>query len=86
MDGKIRKLRGSNMDIDFSCADFGDAQCPWNQAEHTEEHRCAVKNTSICPYFCGVQYLDSVLCSYPHKTLDVLSQEEIDRDMGEIQD
>jgi 8-oxo-dGTP pyrophosphatase MutT (NUDIX family) len=30
----------------------------------------AVKNISICKYFCGVKYLDSVLCSYPHGNKD----------------
>lgn len=84
MDGRIRQLRGANLDIDFSCAEFGDSKCPWNEAEGTEEHRCAVKNTSICPYFCGVRYLDSVLCGYPHETREVLSQDEADRDFSEI--
>ena len=41
--------------------------CPWNQAEATQAHRCAVKNVSICPYFCGIEYLDTVLCCYPHQ-------------------
>ncbi len=85
MDKRVRQLRGGNLDIDFSCADFGDSRCPWNEAEHTGEHRCAVKNTSICPYFCGVRYLDSVLCSYPYGTLDVLTGDELDRDIREIQ-
>ena len=84
MDNRIKKLMGSNMDIDFSNADFGNSACPWNVAENTNEHKCAVKNTSICPYFCGVQYLDSVLCSYPNETLTVLSRDEIDRDMEEL--
>jgi hypothetical protein len=39
--------------------------CPWNLAEGTQAHRCAVKNVSICPYFSGVETLDTVLCSYP---------------------
>ena len=33
-------------------------------------HKCAVKNISICKFFCGVKYLDSVLCSYPHGNKD----------------
>jgi len=82
MDSKINKLIGSNMDIDFSNTDFGNSQCPWNVAEETNKHRCAVKNKSICKYFCGVQYLDSVLCSYPHETLSVLKEDEMDRKMS----
>ncbi len=81
MTDRIRKLIGSNMDIDFSNKDFGESVCPWNVDDKTDAHRCAVKNTSICKYFCGVQYLDSVLCSYPHENLTVLSPNEVDRDM-----
>jgi hypothetical protein len=59
------------MDIDLATAP-GNIQweqdlCPWNQAEATQEHRCAVKNVSICPYFCGIEVLDTVLCSYPYQ-------------------
>ena len=39
--------------------------CPWNKADGTMTHKCAVKNVSMCPYFCGVKYLDILLCSYP---------------------
>ena len=81
MDNRIKKLKGSNMDIDFSNADFGNSKCPWNIAESTEEHKCAVKNISICKYFCGIHFLDSVLCSYPHKNISVFSMDEIDREM-----
>ena len=42
-------------------------KCPWNEAESTKEHKCAVKNISICPYFKGVEYEDKVLCTYPEK-------------------
>jgi len=66
----IRKLKGANMDIDLaSQADLTWQQdaCPWNAAEGTASHHCAVKNTSICPYFCGVEYIDTLLCSYPHE-------------------
>ncbi len=71
MDPRIRKLSGANMDIDLATP-AGDIQwqqdqCPWNVAEQTGTHRCAVKNVSICPYFCGIEYLDTVLCSYPHE-------------------
>ena len=46
--------------------------CPWNEAENTKEHKCAIKNTSICKFFCGIKYLDSVLCSYPFESKDVI--------------
>lgn len=69
----IRKLRGANMDIDLTTASeaisWDQARCPWNEVEGTDEHRCAVKNVSICPYFCGVEYLDQVLCCYPQEGL-----------------
>lgn len=81
MDSRVKKLKGSNMDIDFSIAAWGDSKCPWNVEENTNEHKCAVKNTSICKYFCGIQFLDSVLCSYPHQNMSVLSKDEIDREM-----
>lgn len=71
MDGKIQKLVGANMDIDLAtpAAQIGWHQdaCPWNQTESTQAHKCAVKNISICPYFCGVEYLDTLLCCYPHE-------------------
>ena len=81
MNSKIKRIIGANMDIDFSNLNFGNSQCPWNIAESTDEHMCAVKDTSICKYFCGIQYLDSVLCSYPYENLSVLKPDEIDRKM-----
>jgi hypothetical protein len=70
MDEIIRKLHGANMDIDLATPEgeigWNQDPCPWNAAEKTIQHRCAVKNISICPYFCGVEYLDTLLCSYPH--------------------
>lgn len=66
---EIKKLKGANMDIDLvsekSAIQWKQDLCPWNREESTNEHKCAVKNISICPYFCGVEYLDTVLCSYP---------------------
>ena len=82
MNNKIKKIIGANMDIDFSNPEFGNSQCPWNVTENTHEHRCAVKDTSICKFFCWIQFLDSVLCSYPNENLKVLSPEEIDREMN----
>ena len=81
MDNKVKKLKGSNMDIDFSIPAWGDSKCPWNLEENTNEHKCAVKNTLICKYFCGIQLLDSVLCSYPYEAKSVLLREEMDREM-----
>jgi hypothetical protein len=67
----IRKLKGANMDIDLATPqeliNWQQDGCPWNDAEGTKEHRCAVKNVSICPYFCGVEYLDILLCCYPNE-------------------
>ena len=63
------KLKGANMDIDLATPAgqiaWSQAKCPWNAVEATDLHRCAVKNISICPYFCGVEYLDTLLCCYP---------------------
>jgi hypothetical protein len=65
----IRKRNGANMDIDLATPEgaiaWAQDKCPWNQAERTDVHRCAVKNVSICPYFRGIEYLDTLLCSYP---------------------
>jgi hypothetical protein len=65
----MNKLTGANMDIDLATPvnqiSWQQAKCPWNTAEGTDQHRCAVKNVSICPYFCGVEYLDTLLCCYP---------------------
>jgi hypothetical protein len=59
------------MDIDLASSPGSIAwqqdYCPWNLAEHTDAHRCAVKNVSICPYFCGVEYMDTLLCCYPNE-------------------
>jgi len=66
----IIKLAGANMDIDLTSGEdqisWVQAGCPWNQAEGVIDHHCAIKNIKICPYFCGVEYLDTVLCSYPN--------------------
>jgi hypothetical protein len=66
----IQKLSGANMDIEMatptSKVKWEQDNCPWNVADGTDEHKCAHKNISICPYFCGVEYLDTLLCCYPH--------------------
>lgn len=68
---RIRKLKGANMDIDISSLEgsirWEQDKCPWNEAEKTDAHKCALKNVSICPYFCGVDYLDTLLCCYPNE-------------------
>jgi len=70
MNELIKKLNGANMDIDLAtpkdAISWEQDQCPWNEAEQTSVHQCAVKNVSICRYFCGVAYLDTLLCCYPH--------------------
>lgn len=75
---KIRELNGANMDIDLVSEnlDWAQAACPWNEVENTKDHKCAVKDTSICKYFCGIKYLDSVLCSYPYENSDVLGEKK----------
>ena len=68
--GKLEKLDGANMDIDLVSEDktsWKQMKCPWNEAEGTNIHKCAIKNVSICPYFCGIEYLDNVICCYPNK-------------------
>jgi hypothetical protein len=63
-------LDGANMDIDLVSQDntsWKQTACPWNAKEGTNEHKCAVKNVSICKYFCGIEYLDNVICCYPDK-------------------
>ncbi len=71
MDHLIRKLDGANMDIDLATPkeriQWKQDGCPWNETEGTDDHKCAVKNISICPYFCGIEYMDYVLCCYPNK-------------------
>ena len=71
----IKKYSGANMDIDLVSdnVNWDQSVCPWNEAENSREHKCAVKNTSICIYFCGIEYLDIVLCSYPHENTEVLN-------------
>jgi len=66
----IQKLKGGNIDIDLTSGkdiSWEQDKCPWNKADNTDEHKCAIKNTSICDYFCGIKYLDIVLCCYPNK-------------------
>lgn len=68
---KTKKLAGANMDIDLATDEkdisWKQDKCPWNEADNKNKHKCAIKNISICPYFCGVAYPDNVLCCYPNK-------------------
>lgn len=66
----IKKIGGANIDIDLVSSKkitWKQGECPWNKAEGNSKHRCAVKNISICDYFCGIEPWDTVLCSYPKK-------------------
>lgn len=69
MNTNIKKLIGANMDIDMFTpimdASWKQDRCPWNESENMVVHKCAVKSVSICPYFCGVEFMDTLLCSYP---------------------
>ena len=71
LNNMILKLDGANMDIDLVTPEdqivWEQDPCPWNTAESTLGHKCAVKNISICPYFCGIEYQDHVLCCYPNE-------------------
>jgi hypothetical protein len=71
VEAAMNRLTGANMDIDMatpvSQIPWQQVACPWNAREGTDQHRCAVKNISICPYFCGVEYLDTLLCCYPEE-------------------
>lgn len=76
---EVKVLDGANMDIDLISEDttsWKQTKCPRNQADWTNNHKCAVKNVSICEYFCGVQYLDNVVCCYLHKN-DSVDNEKI---------
>ncbi len=69
---KIIELKGANMDIDLTTSEnkisWKQDRCPWNIAEKSNEHKCAVKNVSVCKYFRGIKVsngsADIVLCAY----------------------
>ena len=55
------------MDIDLTSAEvvgWKQEECPWNKDDKTKEHKCAVKNVSICKYFKGIEPCDIVTCAY----------------------
>ena len=51
----MNELKGANMDIDLTTSqediEWKQDKCPWNETDGTKEHKCAVKNISICKYF-----------------------------------
>jgi hypothetical protein len=70
MTAPIRELLGGNMDIDLipkPDLTWKRKVCPWNEAEKSTSHKCAIKDTSICHYFKGIKPVDTVLCAYPEK-------------------
>jgi hypothetical protein len=69
----MKKLKGANMDIDLipnESVKWEQDKCPWNEAENINEHKCAVKNISLCKHFGGIEKLDKVICEYPNKEGD----------------
>ena len=63
----MKQLKGANMDINLTTQkdiSWKQDKCPWNEEENTNEHKCAVKNVSICKYFRGIKKPDIVLCGY----------------------
>jgi len=70
----MRRIGGANMDIDFSKTkgmDWMPGECPWGK-----NYKCAVKNTSICKYFEGVEKWDTLLCGYP-KEKGMISDDQL---------
>ena len=68
---RVRELKGANMDIDLlpnQKITWEQDTCPWNEAENTKEHKCAVKDISICKHFRGIKKPDIVLCAYSHES------------------
>jgi len=65
------ELVGGNMDIDLipnPNLNWTRELCPWNVAEGTNAHKCAVKDVSICRHFRGIRPPDTVVCMYPGTT------------------
>ena len=59
---KISEICGANMDVDLVSDNVGWEQSafPWSEAEQIKEQKCAVKDISVCKYFCGIRYLDTI--------------------------
>ena len=64
----IKELKGANIDIDLTSnpndIDWEQDKCPWNEAEGSDDHKCALKDISLCKFFKGIKHPDIVLCSY----------------------
>ena len=76
---EVKVLDWANMDIDLVSGDatsWKQMQCPWNIDDWTNIHTCAIKNISICKYFCGIQYVDNVLCCYPYENTLIDNKQE----------
>ena len=67
----MKELKGANMDIDLTTNQedikWKQDKCPWNKAEGTNKHKCAIKNISICDHFKGIKDPDIVICNYSEK-------------------
>jgi hypothetical protein len=64
----MQKIKGANLDIDLSKVTgmaWEPGTCPWGP-----EHRCAVKNTSICDNFGGIEAPDNIICNYTKEEHD----------------
>jgi hypothetical protein len=58
----MQKIKGANMDIDFSKVEgmvWDPGKCPWG-----EDHKCAIKNVYLCDYFGGIEAPDTLICNY----------------------
>ena len=64
---KFYELKGANIDIDLTTDKnkirWKQDKCPWNEKENNN-HKCAVKDISICKYFRGIKPLDKVICLF----------------------
>ena len=71
MSADLLKLNDANMDIDPTTPkgqiEWQQQTCPWIEADGKVEHKCVIKNVSVCPYFCGIEYLDKLICCYPNE-------------------
>ena len=48
----IKEFQGANMDIDLVSENIGwnQVSCPWNEAENTTVHKCAVKTSPFVSF------------------------------------
>jgi len=66
---EIKKLKGANMDIDLiknKKLHWEQDRCPL-EVKDGKQHKCAVKDISLCEYFKGIEYPDKVLCAFTNK-------------------